>query len=643
MHLNIFKCYIMKKTSMSLVKIFVLIISLTCPLKFFSVYGDTTNTNMKKPLNFLVEERSVSSILDGHAYYIKPYLNNNKALDIPYSNYADGINPIIYDSNGWNNQRFVLEKSFENYYRIRPIDAFDTYIGIDYTDEESQKLVLVSDSNYNYNRLIQDKFLFYYIESPGCFIISTMISGCTKFLHPINNSLSNSNLIEQGTPDSLSYAYFFWNLDETDNICANTKKQISIAPGLSKSFWFDSRFNCNYVFYLSHLTYGQVRLSLHEDNSSHTLIYYADTSFSSLHNCYWCEQNAFMDRQEIIEVRVTNFGSDTCYLEVGVYPYMQVMISTMYDYNKNYIDSVTCITESFEHIESFYCYPNMQINMKSLNLLNEGVNGRQNINSYMLFNLQHGNPGGISYYEGTYNAYDWIDIVNMPVLNSCLLTFWGSCESDVLSIDHNESGISSSLARRAVEKGASYSIGFRDKVCSLCLRDFAKSFIYYYSEYQDMLYSGRLAHLDVDQHFCISCVFFPGVRQGSLYSNFMGNITRYNLATGLVMNDLSIPSDRYEPYDYFEFKDNKYIRYEGMITNLLQNEDNYIYLNNVLNNYSAKLLISPNVLIKHSKGCEFLFFDVTKQKLFDCLTYKELDLKQMSLFFERNLDGAHNS
>ena len=103
------------------------------------------------------EDRNINNaehaIIDGGVYFIKPYLNTNKSLDVPNLDYSVGTKEIIYDSLGWNNQRFVLEQSFGNYYRIRPIDACELYLGIDYSNSSSHYFKLYKNVNYGDDRL----------------------------------------------------------------------------------------------------------------------------------------------------------------------------------------------------------------------------------------------------------------------------------------------------------------------------------------------------------------------------------------------------------------------------------------------------------------------------------------------------------
>lgn len=575
-------------------------------------------------------------IIDGQTYFIKPYLNTNKSLDIPNSDYSPNVNAIIYDALGWNNQRFVIEKSFLNYYRIRPIDANNLYLGIKYNNSNNAQLVLVDDYNYNYNRLICDKFNLEYNDGLDCYLISTMFSGCTKYLHSMNNSFANLTEIEQAQVDVNSISYFYWKITPTNNVNINCSYDVTCLPNNSKNFYFDARFASSYTFELSHTVSTSLKLSLHCDNSNHTLISYAYTSYNGSH--YSCSLDSSLNRNEIIELRITNYSSNIVTATLKVLPTEQVMISTMFDNGVNNIDSVSKFIDSFSYVESLGYYPLIHINMNPTHLMNENIDGKAFINSTMFFTIGHGNPGGVHYYEGL-NQSDWIDIINMPNLDSCHFAFWGSCESDVLSVNHNGSGVSSSIARRAVEKGATNSIGFRDKVCSFCVRDFAKNFISYYSQSGNVYGSALLAEYYAIANICVSCMVYPGVTKGTLYQKNEGSILRYNLVNGNLMDDLFCKTDDYKgDNNYHLIRSIRYLKYLNIYTNLVDNKSNYNYISSLFDRMKEEFLYYPDIFI-HFKDKDFFYsFNGSKVKLYDSITGLEYSVEFVSKLFRDSLD-----
>lgn len=575
-------------------------------------------------------------IVDGQTYFIKPYLDLNKSLDIPNSNYASGTNPIMYDALGWNNQRFIVEKSFSDYYRIRPIDANNLYLAIEYYEPLTQSLLLVDNYNYDYYRIVSSNFKFEYNTYLDCYLISTMVSNCTKYLHPINNSFTNLNQIEQAEIDVTNISYFYWKLIPTNNINVNCSYDVMCGSYQSRSFYFDATYASLYTFELTHSTFANLKLSLLQDNSNHTLISSAYTSYST--NQYSCSLNLSLNRTEIIEVRVSNYSSYIITARLKVFPTNQVMISTMYDYGVNNIDSISTFVDSFPYIESLGYYPLMQINMNSTHFTNENINGTAFINSKMYFAIEHGNPGGVNYYEGL-QASNWIDIVNMPNLDSCQLAFWGCCNSDVLSVNHNNSGISSSIARRAVEKGAIYSIGFRDYVCSFCIRDFAKNFIFNYSENGNIYTSALLAEeAAINNNYCVSCLVYPGVKKGSLYQKNQNAILRYNLTNGNLMGDLLDNNENQDfEIDYHFVNSVKYLKYNDIFTNLTYTSSNFNYMSLLFNNLKEKFIYNPNIFIRLKDNNYFFSFNGTRTSIYECLNGVEWNVASVSQLFKDSL------
>lgn len=73
-------------------------------------------------------------------YFIKNASNSNLVWDIPNSNYNNGTAPILYNSNGWGNQRFVIHKQArygnDIYYTITPLYSPNSTLSLNSNNEK---------------------------------------------------------------------------------------------------------------------------------------------------------------------------------------------------------------------------------------------------------------------------------------------------------------------------------------------------------------------------------------------------------------------------------------------------------------------------------------------------------------------------
>lgn len=82
----------------------------------------------------------VDEIEDGSIYFLKSSLLDSQTIDVPNSNYSSGQDMILYHSNGWGNQRFVINKEGKyngyNTYSIYPIESYDYTLSIESENAE---------------------------------------------------------------------------------------------------------------------------------------------------------------------------------------------------------------------------------------------------------------------------------------------------------------------------------------------------------------------------------------------------------------------------------------------------------------------------------------------------------------------------
>lgn len=174
----------------------------------------------------------VDEIEDGSIYFLKSSLLDSQAIDVPNSNYSSGQDMILYHSNGWGNQRFVINKEGKyngyNTYSIYPIESYDYTLSIESENAEDDKpLELKNVSNYGSN-INSHKFILTPGTTTNSFKIATGSSDFTKYLTMDNYSVADGTKIIQKTYDSNFANCFDWYFQKTDSLCVNTKKETYI-------------------------------------------------------------------------------------------------------------------------------------------------------------------------------------------------------------------------------------------------------------------------------------------------------------------------------------------------------------------------------------------------------------------------------
>ena len=573
---------------------------------------------------------SENPIVDGGIYFIVPYLNTNKCIDIPNSNYAVGTKSILYDCYGSSNQRFILEKSFEDYFRIRPLECNDLYLGIEYGQNSSNQLKLIADVDYDANRLVCDRFRFNYNQNLDCFLISTAISDDVKCLHPVSNSLLNNTFLEQGSLGQNTLLYFCWKLIKTNTLATNVSYSEFFYSNQTKVYYFHSQFDNSYKIKSTHSGSGSVLLEIYEDNQAHTLIYSSYSSFDYSTSISTCSANFDALKNTFVEVRISNLSSNNLSIHFCAYCDNQIAISTMVSFEAPPIiglfpgfesyDSVTPFTSLYDDFEELGLYPRMQINMDGTSLVTNDVSGHKLINSQMFFEIIHGYPGGINFYDGEDFSNNYLTYLNMPNLDRVEVSFWGSCNSDTTPTDELGNPTGNSLARQAAENGALYSIGFRGTVLLWGMNTFVTSFFSKLNETNSVIDSACYAQQQVDEEWGGFLILAGGTKLGTLYIRSLGNIIRYDLDSQSVMSRLSDIDETTKNDEFYCYRNKKFLVYSGVSTNLEYNDAGSVNIaEKCLRDYEKSFLFKPNILINRETECLFLYFDSNSQYCYDCL------------------------
>ncbi len=588
---------------------------------------DLNNIKFKLPQKKI---GSTNYLENNGVYFIRSKINPNRVVDVPNANYVENNNLIVFTGTYWGNQRFVLEKSFNNTYRIKPLDCNRLYFAVDNNNSnENNKIILKKENDYNKkNILLTDRFKIEYVSSHGTFVIKTAVSNYSKYIALQDCEDKNNNKLIQKSYSDSNYQYFEWIFERTDTLGINCNHAETYTPNSSKTFLLNMQYSVKYYVELVYPTTINCKLTLFKDDGKGTII--TEISSNGTGNIkVLCNSEAFIT----IGVKVSNLSNQSVNMTVKVYPEKSYSVTTMFDVGKNDIDSISIPLDTIPYATSKGYYPIFQSNMHRDNILEVGPNGKKYINSDLYFDIHHGNPGGTCFYEGVEENGGWIDIVNMPSFNGTKFTYWGSCKSATNSSNHNNSGISSSLAKKAVSNGAQYSLGYPGDVYSRASRDFV---LYFWEKYKDSNNIMECCKYALDcvsnKHWGLEMIgMFNATWHPSLFYVHEGAITEVDVSGITVYSNKSASLNQCNTSNvndnsfYIESAGQRYIKYNGLMTNILYSEENLEQLNELLknkiypiNNQSKFLIYYNNKFFEYSINDtsieEQIFFNVTLNK-----------------------------
>ena len=592
---------------------------------FCSFFGlDTSSGNLFNK-KYLQLSNSIQ-IENGGVYFIRSNSDNNKVFDISYGNYNAGTEIITYSFTGWENQRFILEESYLGTYRIKPLNCNGLYLGVENDDSTSgNKIVLRQEGQYDYNTLRTDRFMFVYDAINDAYKISTAISDYNKYIGTDNYVNSNNNNLVQKEYSSSNHLFFEWVLQKTETMQVNVQRTESYNTGQVRWFYLNLPYSMDY--YVRVFTNGiRALVSLHEDDSSSTLLSSYDTinSLNQDEVLFLYTATAF----QIKKLKIQNLSSYSGTISFYVYPKKSFAVTCMYDYGITSIDCVSVPLLSVPYLTNLGYYPYFQANMGRDNILQYGKNGKRLINSDYFFDIHHGNPGGTSYFDFIPGEdVSWIDITNMPSFSGTVLTYWGSCYSATTSQNHNHSNITSNLALRSVELGATYGVGFDGETLLIADRFFVSRLFYHLGNSESIMQSIAAASSETNSTYWLQLIFAYAIKTPIVYVRTPSNeILKYNGRTGeLMQRETSIEQTVY-PCIY---KENVYSNLSP--SNINQNLFNQSYEKYSClfeNNKKYALIFTENNCVPFE-----CYFDALKQTL---LSYNLLTKELMNeyLFFE---------
>lgn len=386
-----------------------------------------------------------NEIEDGAVYFIRSALLDSQVLDVPNSNYSNGQDLIIYHSNGWNNQRFVMNKEGtyggSTTYTIYPLGAYDYNLSIDGENSNDGRVLQLNKSSSFGSNLNSYKFILTPGTTEDSFRIATGSSGFTKYLTFENYSVSDNTNVVQKAYDSGYAKCFDWYLQKTDSLGVNTKNETNISGTNQIHFNVRVPVSGSYTFETSQYDNAlDTVLSIYKDDG--TLLKKDDDSgderFSKLtyylneDQDYWLKLSGYNSSQ-IGRVYLTLKSENTVYINTY---HADGDIDTRYDG----ISPKEDLTNAGYYVRHI-------VNATKSDMLSTDENGYSRLNNKYYMLSSHGSSSGAALLSSGQYLYG----SNLPNMSNSVLSVWAICYG----------GKEGNIAQYAVKyKNAQNALGF---------------------------------------------------------------------------------------------------------------------------------------------------------------------------------------
>lgn len=386
-----------------------------------------------------------NEIEDGAVYFIRSALLDSQVLDVPNSNYTNGQDLIIYHSNGWNNQRFVMNKEGtydgSTTYTIYPLGTYDYNLSIDGENSNDGRVLQLNKSSSFGSNLNSYKFILTPGTTEDSFRIATGSSGFTKYLTFENYSVSDNTNVVQKAYDSGYAKCFDWYLQKTDSLGVNTKNETNISGTNQIHFNVRVPVSGSYTFETSQYDNAlDTVLSIYKDDG--TLLKKDDDSgderFSKLtyylneDQDYWLKLSGYNSSQ-IGRVYLTLKSENTVYINTY---HADGDIDTRYDG----ISPKEDLTNAGYYVRHI-------VNATKSDMLSTDENGYSRLNNKYYMLSSHGSSSGAALLSSGQYLYG----SNLPNMSNSVLSVWAICYG----------GKEGNIAQYAVKyKNAQNALGF---------------------------------------------------------------------------------------------------------------------------------------------------------------------------------------
>lgn len=445
------------------------------PLSDFQSLGLNAAQSVKRAISNQTDLWiNADSIDDGGVYFIRNAGNSNLVWDVPNSNYNDGTAPILYGSNGWGNQRFVVHKQAKYgddiYYTITPLGSPNSTLRLN-SNSENETMKLGNDNNSSLEGFLSNKFFIK--KSNYGYTISTGVSTFGKYIIPKDGSVSSNNtLVQKTVSNATSNRNYQWLFCKTDTLGNDLKNKIYING--TNTQYFNLTPPSTGEFIIETEKYGSTNidtyLELYNQNNDKRLAYNDDIGGTS--NRYSRITYNFTDLTDV-KVRVRGYSSnDVGYVYLTLRPKNALYFAGVYDYDKNNNDRPGSLNNVKPYFPNYYI--EVQGNRGKSAILETAANGKKKINcEYFVFS-GHGysNAAGVEFYNGT--ASESFMYYEIPDLTGTKIAVWMTCHGARNYFKNNVD--LTSMAYESVKKGADYSLGYVGTIYDTTQRAFPENF-----------------------------------------------------------------------------------------------------------------------------------------------------------------------
>lgn len=389
-----------------------------------------------------INSTNTSTLIDdGAIYFLRHSLYSNKVIDIPNSDYSNGVRPIIYDSNGFANQRFVLrgDVSFDNQKTFSLSPLYD-YLKCLRLNGDNQKFVELNNINKKSSNLNEGKFIIEKSETPNAYRIRTGASNFTKYLTVENFSLVNGSRIIQDTFQPSNSKYYDWILERTDSLGINNEDKAYINGQNNTHFNIKVPVSGLYTLESSlyekdldtkMFVYNQNDAIIAEDDDS------GEDRFSKI--------DAYFDSSKKYYLKLTGFNdSQIGYVKLKLSAKNNAFISTYY--KEGDIDTRDDVNEPLSNFTNAGIFSKNLVNVSKYDMFFNSVDNQNNFNRKYYMLSSHGSENGVAVLAPD----EYINGYELPDLSNVELSVWAICfggkANNIADISVNKKNAKNSLS-----------------------------------------------------------------------------------------------------------------------------------------------------------------------------------------------------
>lgn len=486
---------------------------------------------------------------DRSAFFIKN-VKLNKSMDVRMADYSEGVKIILYNQSGFENQRFIIGKEYNNdatQYSIFPLGN-DSLCARMASSSSSERLSLSKPIYTDTQSMSLSKYKFIEVGNGNYYIYNV---GTDEILGPSSYNTSNSSAdIISKSMSSLSSSeleYYEWSFSYCDSLVLNSYRLQTLSSNNNAYYNINAPYTSNYVIRAKNSSniydYSNIQIKIFKAGTNELLM---TSTANSLEQCQELTINLSPDVDYY--VKVYNVGGATKNIKTSFLPSYgnSIFQYGLYDELQNRADRVTPMTTYNSDYISNSIVPMVYANNpKSLFLPNTEADYSPFRSKYFVWR-SHGSTGYVYPYNGRSSSNQGISVNSLPSMNGNNASFWLTCDS---AANYTSSSYTTNFPRESVVKGAQYSVGFKQAVNTVVTNTLTKHIMYYLSSgnnFSPELLLNAISLTAMDEYVLGTLYQNEQAYRPSLYTrDSQGNIKlyQYNGVNGYTSKPYSIYDD----------------------------------------------------------------------------------------------------